>query len=127
MTFSLLSLLGLKRSQPAAELMTSDAKRELESHIEAALQAHCGAAGQSSLFAQGLRIIVSVDGVRISHESASNSLAEVGLRDLNVMQSFLVIRDEHLAIPQDVLQDIAGEAARALVRQIRALEISATP
>ncbi len=127
MAFNLLSLLGLKRSQTAADLMTRDVKRELESQIEAALQAICATAGQSSLFAQGLRIIVTVEGVRISHEVASNALAEVALRDLNVIKSFLVIRDEHLAIPRDILQDVAGEAARTLVRQIRSLEANSTP
>lgn len=127
MLTKLRALFRLSKAEPDAELMSGDALRELRVDIETGLRAQCEEAGSTSFLAPNLRIFLTVDGVQVTKVAVKNSLAHVVLRDLNVIRSYLVIRDDHLAIPQDILQDIARESARVLARQIRQLEVGATP
>ncbi len=98
-----------------------DAKQELEAEIERLLIAHYEKNGATSLLDPSLRIMAIGERIELSTSPIEAAISEVMLRELPSVMAFLVVREEHLAVPRDVLANIATEAARLIAKRIDAL------
>lgn len=111
-----------KKTQPQTNtLFGHRAKQELEGTVERLLLAHHRAHGADSLLKPDLRIIARGTEIAIAEHKVNDAIAEVELRELPTVLSFLVVREQELAVPRDVVTNIATEAARLLARRINAL------
>jgi hypothetical protein len=97
-------------------LLGNAEKGELESLILAKLQAHYELHGSSALLAEGLRVIVNVDGVAIDAGEAPDPLAAVEVRSLFTALCYLTGGTQ--ALPRDSLESLATEATSAVAQQI---------
>lgn len=106
----------------ADKLVGLGVKKELEARIETVLAERYERDGSLSLLVPGLCIEADASGIHLSDTRNESALASVELHELPSVRSFLVIRTTEIAIPRDVLANIAFEAARAIARQLNALE-----
>ena len=106
---------------PEDPILGSHARRELAGQIEALLLNHHTRYGADSLLATGLRVVAIHDGILLATEAHSEAICEVMLRELPSVLSFLVVREDNLAVPRDVVFEIAHEASRAISKRINLL------
>ena len=97
------------------------AKQELEARIEQLLMARYEKNGAISLLEPSLRIVAIGERIELATEEIADAISEVKLRELPSVLAFLVVREENLAIPRDVVANIATEAARATAERINSL------
>ena len=91
-------------------------KAELEGLILAQLDAHYDAHGAGGLLAEGLRVVVDVDGPVIDSGQARDPLAAVPIRTLFTALCYLTAGAP--SMPREVLESLATEATSALAGQI---------
>lgn len=98
-----------------------DAKRELMDQIEKLLLEHHTQHGADSLLNPQLRLVAIHDRILLMTESAPDAICEVMLRELPTILSFVAIREDNLAVPHDVVVNIAYEASRLISKRINLL------
>jgi hypothetical protein len=108
--------LGPKNENVDVPLLGNAEKGELERLILAKLTEHYAQQGSSALLAEGLRIIVNVDGVSIDNGEARDPLAAVEVRSL--FTALCYVTGGTLALPPDSLGSLATEATSAAAQQI---------
>ena len=91
-------------------------KGQLEDLIREKLVEHYERHGAASLLADGVRLVVSADGVGIDNGEMNDPLAAVPLRTLFTALCYLTA--ETSAIPRDALPSLATEATSAAAAQI---------
>ncbi len=91
-------------------------KAELEDIILGKLTVHYDAHGAGGLLADGLRVVVDVDGVRIDSGERADPLAAVPIRALFTALCYLTAGAP--SMPREVLGSLATEATSALAGQI---------
>ncbi|MEO5693849.1 MAG: hypothetical protein ABIQ72_12035 [Usitatibacter sp.] len=91
-------------------------KAELEELILARLDAHYEAHGAGGLLADGLRVVVGVDGPVIDSGESRDPLAAVPIRTLFTALCYLTAGAPMM--PREVLDSLATEATSALAGQI---------
>lgn len=91
-------------------------KGQLEDLIRDKLTEHYERHGATSLLADGVRVVVSGEGVSIDNGEMSDPLAAVPLRTLFTALCYLTA--ETSAIPRDALPSLATEATSAAAAQI---------
>ena len=97
-------------------LLGNAEKGELEALILARLTDHYERFGSSALLAEGVRVVVDVDGVAIDTGEAANPLAAVSVRTL--FTALCYVTGGTLALPRDALESLATEATSAAAQQI---------
>lgn len=97
-------------------LLGNAEKGELERLILARLTEHYEHHGSSALLAEGLRVIVNVDGVAIDEGQTPDPLAAVEVRSLFTALCYLTGGTQ--ALPRDSLTSLATEATSAAAQQI---------
>jgi len=100
-------------------LLGNAEKGELERLILERLADHYDRNGSSALLAEGLRVIVNVDGVAIDSGENPDPLAAVEIRTLFTALCYLT--GGTLAMPRDSLESLATEATSAAAQQINRL------
>ena len=100
-------------------LLGNAEKGELERLILERLTDHYDRNGSSALLAEGLRVIVNVDGVAIDSGENADPLAAVEIRTLFTALCYLT--GGTLAMPRDSLESLATEATSAAAQQINRL------
>ena len=100
-------------------LLGNAEKGELERLILERLTDHYDRNGSSALLAEGLRVIVNVDGVAIDSGENHDPLAAVEIRTLFTALCYLT--GGTLAMPRDSLESLATEATSAAAQQINRL------
>jgi hypothetical protein len=100
-------------------LLGNAEKGELERLILERLTDHYDRNGSSALLAEGLRVIVNVDGVAIDSGEHPDPLAAVEIRTLFTALCYLT--GGTLAMPRDSLGSLATEATSAAAQQINRL------
>lgn len=108
-------------ARPSKGVFDTAAKKELEARVEALLAERYARVGAMSFLEPGLSVIADADGVHLEDTPNPDALASIELHDLPSVRSFLIIRNTEMAIPRDVLANIATEAARAVSRKLNAL------
>ena len=91
-------------------------KRELGALILERLAQHYDTHGSSALLAEGMRVVVNGDGVRVDSGETTDSLATVSVRELFTALCYVTAGTP--ALPRDALEPLATEAASALASQI---------
>jgi hypothetical protein len=117
----LAKLFGSKATANPTSVFGHAAKQELEGRVESLLLAHHSKHGAHTLLDAELRVIAIGTEVILAHEAHPEAIAEVKLRELPTVLAFLVVREDYLAVPRDVVSNIATEAARKLSRRIKSL------
>lgn len=97
-------------------LLGNAEKGELERLILARFTEHYESHGSSALLAEGLRLVVSVDGVKLDGGETPDPLAAVEVRTLFTALCYLT--GGTLALPRDSLEALATEATSAAAQQI---------
>ena len=97
-------------------LLGNAEKGELERLILAQLKDYHGERGPGALLAEGVRVVVTVEGVSIDEGQARDPLAAVEVRSLFTALCYL--DSPTLAIPRDALASLATEATSAAAAQI---------
>ena len=100
-------------------LLGNAEKGELERLILERLTDHYDRNGSSALLAEGLRVIVNVNGVAIDSGENPDPLAAVEIRTLFTALCYLT--GGTLAMPRDSLESLATEATSAAAQQINRL------
>jgi len=100
-------------------LLGNAEKGELERLILERLTDHYDRNGSSALLAEGLRVVVNVDGVAIDSGENPDPLAAVEIRTLFTALCYLT--GGTLAMPRDSLGSLATEATSAAAQQINRL------
>ncbi len=103
-------------------LLGSAEKSELEELILERLTEHYENRGSSALLAEGLRVIVNVDGVSLDEGETPDPLAAVEVRTLFTALCYLTGGTQ--ALPRDSLASLATEATSAVAQQINRLVAS---
>ena len=103
-------------------LLGSAEKSELEELILARLTDHYEEHGSSALLAEGLRVVVNIDGVSLDDGQAADPLACVEVRTLFTALCYLTGGTQ--ALPRDSLSALATEATSAVAQQINRLVAS---
>lgn len=103
-------------------LLGNAEKSELERLILERLTEYYKANGSSALLAEGLRVIVNVNGVEIDNGGAVDPLAAVEVRSLFTALCYLTGGTQ--ALPPDSLSALATEATSAAAQQINRLVAS---
>lgn len=106
---------------PEDKVLGRHAKRELISQIEALLLNHHTLHGADSLLNPELRVVAIHDRILLATESDPDAICEVMLRELPTILSFLVVREDNLAVPRDVVTEIAYEASCLISERINLL------
>jgi hypothetical protein len=112
-----------KPDDDADALIGLSAKQELEATVESLLLAHHTQHGADSLLNPDLRIVAIGERIELATEPINDAICEVKLRELPTVLSFLVVREENLAVPRDVVANIATEAARLMAKRVNALDV----
>jgi len=110
------------RGEVRVPLLGSAEKSELEELILARLTEHYDNRGSSALLAEGLRVVVNVDGVSLDEGEANDPLAAVEVRTLFTALCYLTGGTQ--ALPRDSLGALATEATSAVAQQINRLVAS---
>lgn len=97
-------------------LLGNAEKGELEALILERMTEHYERFGSSALLAEGLRVVVGVDGVAIDSGETANPLAAVTVRSL--FTALCYVTGGTLALPRDALESLATEATSAAAQQI---------
>jgi hypothetical protein len=100
-------------------LLGKPEKRELESLILERFVQHQEAHGAGALLADGVRVVVNGDGVRLDGGETPNPLAQVQVREL--FTALCYVSAGTPALPRDALEPLATEATSALAAQINRL------
>ncbi len=77
--------------------------------------------GPMSLLDPELRVVAIGEQITLATDVVTDAICDVKLRDLPSIMAFLVVRDNDVAIPRDVVANIAAEAAREIAKRISAL------
>ena len=97
-------------------LLGNAEKAELEALILGKLTEHYESHGKAALLAQGLRVVVSGNGVALDRGETADPLAAVEVRSLFTA---LCYRDDPThSLPADALASLATEASNATAAQI---------
>ena len=91
-------------------------KGQLEEMILGRFQEHFDAQGPGAMLAEGLRVVVTVEGARLDHGEAADPLAAVEVRTLFTALCYLTAGSP--AMPRDALEALATEATSACAAQI---------
>ncbi len=102
-------------------LICPSAKRELEALIEGLLLTRYDQNGAISLLDPELRVVAIGEQITLATAVVTDAICDVKLRALPSIMAFLVVRDNDLAVPRDVVANIATEAAREIAKRINAL------
>ena len=97
-------------------LLGNAEKGELERLILARLNTHYDDHGSGAMLAEGLRVIVNVEGVKLDSGETPDPLAAVEVRSLFTALCYLT--GGTLAMPRDALESLATEATSAAAQQI---------
>jgi hypothetical protein len=97
-------------------LLGNAEKAELERLILERLTDYHHQHGSSALLAEGVRVVVEVDGVRIDKGETQDPLACVEVRSL--FTALCYVTGGTLALPADALGSLATEATSATAQQI---------
>ena len=97
-------------------LLGNAEKAELEGLILEKLTHYHEQHGSSALLNEGVRVVVTVDGVRVDHGETSDPLASVEVRSL--FTALCYVTGGTLALPPDALASLATEATSATAQQI---------
>jgi hypothetical protein len=100
----------------AVPLLGNAEKGELERLTLARLTEYYGKNGPGSLLAEGVRVVVTVDGVAIDLGETRDPLAAVDVRSL--FTALCYITGGTTALPPDSLETLATEATSAAAQQI---------
>jgi hypothetical protein len=100
-------------------LLGKPEKSELEALILERLVEHYDNHGSGALLAEGMRVVVNADGVRIDTGETTDPLATVKLRDLFTVLCYVTAGAP--ALPRDALESLATEATSRLATQINKL------
>ncbi len=100
-------------------LLGNAEKGELERLILARLNDHYAKHGPAALLEEGVRVIVSVEGVTIDRGETRDPLAAVDVRSLFTALCYLT--GGTIALPPDSLETLATEATSAAAQQINRL------
>jgi hypothetical protein len=103
-------------------LLGNAEKGELEALILERITEHYERFGSSALLAEGLRVVVGVDGVAIDSGETADPLAAVPVRSL--FTALCYVTGGTLAIPRDALESLATEATSAAAQQINRIAAS---
>src|SRR5437016_2504399 len=108
--------------EPRMPLLGNAEKSELERLILERLTEYYKTNGSSALLAEGLRVIVNVNGVSIDAGDSVDPLAAVEVRSLFTALCYLTGGTQ--ALPPDSLSALATEATSAAAQQINRLVAS---
>jgi len=97
-------------------LLGNAEKGELERLILVQLRDYYGRTGPNGLLVEGVRVVVTVDGVRIDEGQTADPLAAVEVRSL--FTALCYITGGTIALPPDSLDTLATEATSAAAQQI---------
>jgi hypothetical protein len=97
-------------------LLGNAEKGELERLILARLTEHYRDNGPTALLAEGVRIVVNVEGVAIDSGETRDPLAAVEVRSL--FTALCYVTGGTVALPPDSLESLATEATSAAAQQI---------
>jgi hypothetical protein len=97
-------------------LLGNAEKAELETLILRRLTEHFERNGPAALLQEGLRVVVSTDGVAIDAGESSDPLAAVPVRSL--FTALCYVTGGTAALPRDALGALATEATSAAAQQI---------
>jgi hypothetical protein len=97
-------------------LLGNAEKGELERLILAQLREYHRTHGPGALLAEGVRVVVSVEGVAIDEGQSTDPLAAVEVRSL--FTALCYITGGTIALPPDSLETLATEATSAAAQQI---------
>jgi hypothetical protein len=97
-------------------LLGNAEKGELEGLILEKFTAYYDDHGAGALLAEGLRLVVNVDGVALDRGEAADPLAAVVVRSL--FTALCYVTGGTLALPRDALETLATEATSAAAQQI---------
>ena len=103
-------------------LLGNAEKGELERLILAQLKDYYGKNGPAALLVEGVRVIVTVEGVAIDNGEARDPLAAVDVRSL--FTALCYITGGTIALPPDSLETLATEATSAAAQQINRIAAS---
>ena len=106
-------------SRQRPELLGKPEKRELEALILERLTEHYDRHGSGALLADGVRVVVNGDGVRLDRGETVDPLASVAVRELFTALCYVTAGTP--AVPRDALESLAAEATSALATQINRL------
>ncbi len=107
--------------QPDNQIVGSLARRELNQQITQLLLEYHAQHGADSLLNPALRLVAIHDSILLVAEPTPDAICEVMLRELPTILSFLVVREDNLAVPRDVVDTIAFEASRLISKRINLL------
>jgi hypothetical protein len=107
---------GSNNENERVPLLGNAEKGELERLILARLTEHYEQHGASALLLEGVRIVVTVDGVSIDAGEVPDPLAAVEVRSL--FTALCYVTGGTLALPHDALASLATEATSAAAQQI---------
>ena len=111
-----MAAVDLPTNRARVPLLGNAEKGELERLILARFTEHYDAHGSSALLAEGLRLVVNVEGVKLDTGETSDPLAAVEVRSLFTALCYLT--GGTLALPRDSLAALATEATSAAAQQI---------
>jgi hypothetical protein len=97
-------------------LLGNAEKGELEGLILEEFTTYYDTHGSGALLAEGLRVVVNVDGVALDKGETRDPLAAVVVRSL--FTALCYVTGGTLAIPRDALETLATEATSAAAQQI---------
>jgi hypothetical protein len=97
-------------------LLGNAEKGELERLTLARLKEYYGKNGPGGLLVEGVRVVVTVDGVAVDEGQTRDPLAAVEVRSL--FTALCYITGGTIALPPDSLETLATEATSAAAQQI---------
>jgi hypothetical protein len=97
-------------------LLGNAEKGELERLILARFNEHYDRHGAGAMLAEGLRVVVNVQGVKLDRGETSDPLAAVEVRSLFTALCYLT--GGTIAMPRESLESLATEATSAAAQQI---------
>jgi len=97
-------------------LLGNAEKGELERLIFVQLKDYYGKTGPNGLLVEGVRVVVTVDGVKVDEGQTPDPLAAVEVRSL--FTALCYITGGTIALPPDSLETLATEATSAAAQQI---------
>ena len=103
-------------------LLGNAEKGELERLILVQLKDYYGKHGPAGLLVEGVRVIVTVEGVAIDKGETRDPLASVDVRSL--FTALCYITGGTIALPPDSLETLATEATSAAAQQINRIAAS---
>jgi hypothetical protein len=103
-------------------LLGNAEKGELERLILVQLKDYYGKKGPHGLLVEGVRVVVTVDGVRIDEGQTPDPLAAVDIRSL--FTALCYITGGTTSLPPDSLDTLATEATSAAAQQINRIAAS---